>query len=311
MDRDAMMKRISLCLTVVSALLAGAWGRSDYEYIPGVYHASGTVTGRPFDTATGIIAAYSTRKLLTAYAGAALRVRRSSDNTELDIGFNGTGDLDQTALTTFVGANSGYVTVWYDQSGAARNLSQATTTTQLRIVNAGVVDVVNTRVSPYAPSTSLWYIYTNVTPFLTNNRAEVFQIGSTDASSFSRLLSMAATGLTDTQIGGFLPTQFFGALSAKQSLGTVGGASYTAGTLISIYTTLTASTIELDTTGSSTTAAWTPVNLAVTSICLSIEGAGSTVRGGVGYKSEFIITNANQASPATFTAEQKTYWGAS
>ena len=48
-------------------------------------------------------AAYSLRKLLTAYTGSAIRVRRSSDNTESDIGFDGSGNLDTSALLTFVG----------------------------------------------------------------------------------------------------------------------------------------------------------------------------------------------------------------
>lgn len=87
-------------------------------------------------------AAYSTRKLRTAYAGSAIRVRRSSDNTEQDIGFSGNA-LDTTALTSFVGANSGFVVTWYDQSGNARHITQATQAAQPRIVNAGTIDVAN------------------------------------------------------------------------------------------------------------------------------------------------------------------------
>jgi hypothetical protein len=51
-------------------------------------------------------AAYSLRKLRTAYTGPAIRVRRSSDNTEADIGFTASGDLDQTALMAFVGSQN-------------------------------------------------------------------------------------------------------------------------------------------------------------------------------------------------------------
>lgn len=90
----------------------------------------------PLDNLT-TAAAYSTRKLRTAYAGSALRVRRSSDNTEQDIGFSG-GDLDTAAMLTFVGANNGFITVWYDQSGNARNMVQVTAANQPRIVDAGV-----------------------------------------------------------------------------------------------------------------------------------------------------------------------------
>jgi hypothetical protein len=88
-------------------------------------------------------AAYSLRKLRTIYAGSAIRVRRSSDNAESDIGFNSGGGLNTTALTTFVGAGSGFVTTWYDQSGNGRHVTQATATSQPRIVNAGTVDTQN------------------------------------------------------------------------------------------------------------------------------------------------------------------------
>jgi hypothetical protein len=85
-------------------------------------------------------AAYSLRKLRSFYSGSAIRVRRSSDNAESDIGFTGAGDLDEAALTTFVGANDGFVTTFYDQSGNGRDLVQATAGDQPRIVNAGTVE---------------------------------------------------------------------------------------------------------------------------------------------------------------------------
>ncbi|MFO0115483.1 MAG: arabinofuranosidase catalytic domain-containing protein, partial [Betaproteobacteria bacterium] len=88
-------------------------------------------------------AAYSLRKVRAAYTGNAIRVRRSSDNAELDIGFTASGDLDTAALLTFVGSGSGFVTTWYDQSGNARNATQTTAGNQPRIVNAGVLDIAN------------------------------------------------------------------------------------------------------------------------------------------------------------------------
>jgi hypothetical protein len=90
------------------------------------------------DVYTGAAAAYSLRKVRTAYTGSAIRVRRSSDNTEQDIGFVGV-DLDTVSLKNFVGANSGFVTTWYDQS-STNNATQSTAANQPRIVNAGVVE---------------------------------------------------------------------------------------------------------------------------------------------------------------------------
>jgi hypothetical protein len=99
--------------------------------------------GVPFvgilDTYPNAAVAYSVRKLRTDYTGNSIRVRRSSDNTEQDIGFTSAGNLDTTALTTFVGANDGFVTRWYDQSGNAKNATQTTAANQPKIVSSGNV----------------------------------------------------------------------------------------------------------------------------------------------------------------------------
>jgi len=96
----------------------------------------------------GAGAAYSVRKLSSSYGGAAVRVRRSSDNTEQDIGFVGF-DLDTTALTSFVGAGSGFITRWYDQSGNGRNMTQTTAGLQPTIVSSGTIITRNGNVSIY------------------------------------------------------------------------------------------------------------------------------------------------------------------
>ena len=83
--------------------------------------------------------AYSFRKVRNAYGGSAIRVRRSSDNTEQDIGFTPAGDFDYSALLTFVGANNGFVTKFYDQSGNGNDLSQTTQANQPQIVSSGAV----------------------------------------------------------------------------------------------------------------------------------------------------------------------------
>lgn len=94
------------------------------------------------DSYSSAAAAYSLRKLRTAYTGSAIRVRRSSDNTEQNIGFDASGNLDTTALLSFVGAGNGFVTTWYDQSGSGNNATQTTASSQPRIVNAGIIETV-------------------------------------------------------------------------------------------------------------------------------------------------------------------------
>lgn len=101
------------------------------------------------DIYTDAAMAYSIRKLRTDYTGSAIRVRRSSDNTEQDIGFDANGNLDESALTTFVGAGSGFIRTWYDQTGNGRDATQTTTGSQPRIVNAGTIDKVNSKPAIY------------------------------------------------------------------------------------------------------------------------------------------------------------------
>ncbi len=61
--------------------------------------------GPVLDDYTGAVSAYSLRKVRTAYTGSAIKVRRSSDDALQDIGFYSNGDLDTTALLSFVGNN--------------------------------------------------------------------------------------------------------------------------------------------------------------------------------------------------------------
>lgn len=92
----------------------------------------------PLDLVAGAATAFSLRKVRSAYTGPAIKVWRSSDNAELDVGFTANGDLDTVALLAFVGAGDGFVTTWYDQSGNARHATHSNPAEQGRIVNAGV-----------------------------------------------------------------------------------------------------------------------------------------------------------------------------
>jgi hypothetical protein len=86
-------------------------------------------------------AAYSLRKLDKDYAGSAIRVRKdTTGQPEQDIGFLSSGELDTVSLKNFLNARNGFVVTWYDQSGNARNATQATQANQPRIANLGVID---------------------------------------------------------------------------------------------------------------------------------------------------------------------------
>lgn len=81
----------------------------------------------PLDSYGGAGLAISVRKLVST-ATYAMKVRRSNDDALLDIGFDSNGNLDTGALMSFVGANTGTVAVWYDQSGKGNDVISGTTT---------------------------------------------------------------------------------------------------------------------------------------------------------------------------------------
>jgi hypothetical protein len=76
-------------------------------------------------------------KLDKNYTGSAIKVRRSSDNNELDIGFVD-GVLDTASLLDFVGSGNGFVSIIYDQVGS-NNMTQTTANLQGQIVSNGSV----------------------------------------------------------------------------------------------------------------------------------------------------------------------------
>ena len=76
-------------------------------------------------------------KLDINYTGSAIKVRRSSNNDELDIGFVN-NKLDTASLLDFVGSGNAFVTIIYDQVGS-NNMTQTTANLQGQIVRNGEV----------------------------------------------------------------------------------------------------------------------------------------------------------------------------
>jgi len=144
-----------------------------------------------FDTYAGQ-AGYSLRKLRTAYSGSAIRVRRSSDNTEQDIGFTGSA-LDTTALASFCSGTSGYITTWYDQSGNGYNITQATGASQPRIVSGGTIDIQGGKPALYSDGARL--MTGSALPALnTGNNYSIFSVSSAGVgNTVGSILCSAAT----------------------------------------------------------------------------------------------------------------------
>lgn len=108
-------------------------GKTQSGLLRGVTIGGPIMTAAPsgflLDDYPNALVAYSFRKLRNAYAGSAVRIRRSSDSTELDVGFSG-DDFDAGAAATFIGGGTGFVVTWYDQSGNAENVTNATAAEQ-------------------------------------------------------------------------------------------------------------------------------------------------------------------------------------
>ena len=90
------------------------------------------------DLYPGAAAAYSLRALSASFLNQPIiRVRRSSDNAEADFT---AAQITNGTLTTWTGANDGFVRTWYDQSGNARHAEQTTAGNQPQIVDVGVLE---------------------------------------------------------------------------------------------------------------------------------------------------------------------------
>ena len=93
----------------------------------------------PLDAFAAPSGAYGFRKLKSTYSGPAIRIRRASDNAEIDVNFLGftgfTGaPWDAVAATAHCAATTCWGRTWYDQSGNARDLNQATAANQPQLI---------------------------------------------------------------------------------------------------------------------------------------------------------------------------------
>lgn len=95
----------------------------------------------PLDNySTGLFSCGGNLRLLTSWTGSLYRVRRSSDNAEMDVPYTSQNLDDQTAVLTWAAGSDVFLTTVYDQSGNGNNHVQTTTTKQPRVATAGVYD---------------------------------------------------------------------------------------------------------------------------------------------------------------------------
>jgi hypothetical protein len=164
--------------------------RTDIESNIGDYFTQNTPL---LDTYTGAAAAYSLRKLSSSYSGSAIRVRRASDNTEQDIGFNVFGELDTVSLTAFAGAGDAFVKTWYDQSGNSNDATQTATGSQPQIVSSGAVIVENGKVAMQLDGSND-YLNASTSDLFGTNFALYFVHRITGGSTRKFLIETTSTG---------------------------------------------------------------------------------------------------------------------
>jgi hypothetical protein len=178
------------------------------------------------DTYGGANTAFSMFKLRTAYSGNCIRVRRSSDNTEQNIGFVN-NYLDTASLLSFVGGGNGFVVKWYDQSGragGALDLFQTTAANQPQIVENGSIITRNGIATIKAPAGKS--LVTAINPSLT--------------TSYSWWFSYEKSSTANQYVLGRDPSNhMYADNGTTQSLGynsTSGNITFTIGTALSINT---------------------------------------------------------------------------
>ncbi|KQQ00596.1 MULTISPECIES: hypothetical protein [unclassified Rathayibacter] len=157
-------------------------------------------------TVAPISRAHAFRRLVSAYRGPLFRIRRSTDGLEQDC-------ASVSDAIAFVGAATGTLVTWHDQSGNARHLSQPTAAAQPTLIQAGVLSTTGTRAAA---------VFDNTEDYMTSPAVGAFSAGAAsyfavleqtalstpgraifhEAGSFSRYVPMQHyTGGTFTQFG--------------------------------------------------------------------------------------------------------------
>ncbi|MEH4267034.1 hypothetical protein [Klebsiella aerogenes] len=141
------------------------------------------------------LAAYSLRKIGTRYMGPIIRIRRSTDNKEQDF-FDRFGSVNIDEIKSFVGTGgTGFVSVWYDQSGNGMHAFQPVADNQPVVIRSGTVILFNSK-------NALLFDGVNDCLQVPEAIARQFNDGSTDFSVFSatipREVSQSFTALSLT-----------------------------------------------------------------------------------------------------------------
>lgn len=115
----------------------------------------------------GIVRAYSVRLINPSYTGALIRLRKDVvGQPEKDFYPDSNGELSDSSsdgsgstMGSWVGANDSYIVTFYDQSGLAKNASQAVEARQAKLHNSGTIYTKGGKAAPYY--NNAWYTFDN------------------------------------------------------------------------------------------------------------------------------------------------------
>jgi len=241
------------------------------------------------DTYTGAAAAYSLRKLRTAYTGDAIEVYNGSSYA--DIGFSN-DELDTVALAAHCGSNDGFVSRWYDQSGNTNDATQTTTANMPKI---------------YDGTTGV--LLQNGKPII--DRAVNYQFLRTPLTSFGSSVSVSMVTNTYPYRGSAFNGQGSGYYVLNPFPGSTGNASANVGTPSYFVNSVSTSISTRDDVATTYNGLH-----AISSIFLDLSswtsfaiGTGGTYRGMYDTQ-EFIIWDSDQTSNrAGIETNQSTFYG--
>ena len=263
-------------------------------------------------------AAYSLRKVRTAYTGNCIRIRRdSTGQSETDIGFIN-NELDTVSINNFCRNNACNIVTWYDQSGNGRNMSQGTA------LNQPVIKPVNINIVRRNGKPSIFF--TNgesdrlfVSRILSNDDFSIFGIVGLNSIQTDAAILAQHAGTGDLGRTTFLRT---GAGADNDNGGVFfnNGTSYSAVTtntytiatppVLSLFESesdnLGTTTIKINGSGTGTILGqtWTPLN---TNTTMGAFGNGSNaIFGGI---SEIIIYSTKQANANGIRNNINAYYG--
>lgn len=258
---------------------------------------------------TGIKAAYSTRRLLTAYAGKSMNVIRASDSTTLDIGFVA-GVLDTASLATFCSGTTGSINIWYDQSGGGFNLIPGIAAPV--IYASGAVKTINSKPAPSFTAASFQYLKN--TSLASNPVNTLYENFVTVANSFSTAWAIRGT-LSSGYVLEVSPTTGTIA-SVNAGVGGIGTSSNsltaTVGSVVEVQYNSVSGAFSFWVDRASGGTGTVPQTLGADTIQLGAyaNAASLAYDGFIGeYISYDLVGGIPGASQTSITLNQKAYWG--